>query len=106
MADKPPGFDKFDSLMKKLVKVPPKAVERKPMTKAQRIVLERLATGKWCMDRYGRAEMGAIMMGPEKAEAVVSAKTVSWLYQQGYIAPQVNSVTDWDITKEGRAAIA
>jgi hypothetical protein len=33
---KPPGFDKFDNLMKKLVKVPPKAVTPPPKPKPRK----------------------------------------------------------------------
>lgn len=36
MPDKPPGFDKFDSLMRKLVKVPPKALKPKPRPKPRK----------------------------------------------------------------------
>lgn len=75
------------------------------LTKAARVVLERLASGGWIMDQSGNDGMSAVMLGSAGVEKRVSAKIVSLLFSEGLIRVCRGDVSDWDITEKGRSIL-
>lgn len=103
-AKKPNGFGKVGPPMRKLVKVPPEAIKTPHLTDAQRTVLARLVDG-WTLDRYGKNSMQGYMIGRRDENAVVSAKTVSTLFDLGLITSCMGRWTDFEISAAGKEAL-